>query len=380
MIFARTPEHAKRSYNSSFGTCTLVQSYTMIMLAGILNLFDFIFAEVTLSWSLLQQFLAFCAGFEQFPKAATEKSCKVSSVSSVSPLRAEASDRDTKVPHLDFAMPMKSVGMITRAVVEGIHKHYAPRRLYVICEQSEAAIISKVSMEWNIPCDFVVCVDEEQFFVKSFNMRKEDFLPFYDHGRDRSLTREFGWWWQQLLKLGCASCIENISEDFIVWDSDLVVIEPWPLELTGLCGPVHYAAVLQESARSSFNRLEYEGSVRHVLGLDAAYPQPKGTYVSHHMPMNRVRGAELVALMDARLPGNLPWPAKLLQTSTLYYRMSEYMLYSTFEMARQKAGQPAKWSVHAFESYGARGFRHREPKAFMDSLQEKQGVPWSGFA
>lgn len=394
MIFTNVAEESKRSRQPSpnRGSCNALQTYVRLMWTVVMDLVAFVVAQVAITWDLVLEASVLFAGLapgskELFQRRQSSSSHgtdmdKRSLLKAVSPSAPVAASRakDLKVPHLDFVMPMKSVGMVTRAVVEGIHKHYAPRRLFVVCEAAEAAVMYAVSLEWNIPRDFLLFVNEDLFFVKSFNMRKEDFLPFYDHGRDRTLTREFGWWWQQLLKIGCASCIENISEDFIVWDSDLVVLEPWPLEYDGPAGSVHYAAVLQERARSSFNRLEYEGSVRHILGLDAAYPQPTGTYVAHHMPMNRGRAAELLDLMDARLPGSLPWPAKLLQTSSLFYRMSEYMLYSTFELARQRAGQPARWSVHPYEDFGARGFRHREPKVFMDSLQQNQGLPWSGYS
>lgn len=390
MRFARLPEDVKVAQSSRRG-CTAVKP----IFKGVLNC---VLTQVALSWSALLQawalWLNFVASFqasfdkksaaashswatEAFLPAAGDQSRQHARQATIS---AAPLVKNVKVPHLDFVMPMKSVGMVTRAVIESVWLHYTPRRIFVICESSEAHILASVSQEWNIPKGLLVYVDETEFFFRTIGMRKEDFVQFYDHCRDHSLTREFGWWWQQLLKLGAGSCIETLSDVFIVWDSDLVVLDPWPLELEGPQGRVHYAAVLQEKARSSFNRLEYEGSVRHILGLDALYPQTMGTYVAHHMPMSRRVGAELIALIDSRLPGNAPWPAKLLQTSSLYYRMSEYMLYSTFEIARQRAGQPVHWAVHPFGEFGARGFRHREPEAFMSSLHQHQGCPWSGYS
>lgn len=396
MRFARLPEDAKASQPSRRACLPLGK-----FLKGVSAVMESLVTQATGSLMLLLQvwatWLSFATAFqsrkaesadhaqflekEALLKAAGKDSRRQTTNGSVmSHISGASTPKNIKVPHLDFVMPMKSVGMVTRAVVESIYAHYSPRRIFVVCEAAEAEVMASVSLEWNIPSSVLVYVDEHHFFMKTLGMTKLDFVPFYDHCRDNTLTREFGWWWQQLLKLGCASCIDTLSDVFIVWDSDLVVMEPWPLELEGPHGPVNYAAVLQEKARSSFNRLEYEGSVRHILGLDAAYPQHVGTYVAHHMPMNRQVAAELVALIDSRLPGNAPWPAKLLQTSSLYYRMSEYMLYSTFEMARQRAGQPLCWAVHPFGQFGARGFRHREPEAFMNSLLQHQGVPWSGYS
>jgi len=33
---------------------------------------------------------------------------------------------------------------------------------------------------------------------------------------------DYGWWWQQLLKIGAEVCIMDISENFCVWDADLI--------------------------------------------------------------------------------------------------------------------------------------------------------------
>jgi hypothetical protein len=35
-------------------------------------------------------------------------------------------------------------------------------------------------------------------------------------------SREFGWWYQQIIKLGAFLQIPNLSDPYIVWDSDLI--------------------------------------------------------------------------------------------------------------------------------------------------------------
>ena len=44
-----------------------------------------------------------------------------------------------------------------------------------------------------------------------------------------NLSREFGWWYQQIIKLGAVYIIKNISDPYIVWDADLIPIKKWDL-------------------------------------------------------------------------------------------------------------------------------------------------------
>ena len=93
-------------------------------------------------------------------------------------------------------------------------------------------------VEWSLPRGKVAFVDEETYFQKVMGLNREDLKAnFKGVG-----PRDFGWWWQQLLKLGAGQCIEGISENFCVWDADLIVLEPWPLLQKETC----FVAPLQE--------------------------------------------------------------------------------------------------------------------------------------
>jgi hypothetical protein len=51
-------------------------------------------------------------------------------------------------------------------------------------------------------------------------------------GEDSYLGREMsGWYLQQLLKLGAATHVPNLSPTFLVWDPDMIVL--WPMRLLG---------------------------------------------------------------------------------------------------------------------------------------------------
>ena len=59
--------------------------------------------------------------------------------------------RDVRVPSMDFVIPLKAVGPFTRTVLESIFTHYAPRRIYVICQQEVRESMSQAMVEsWHM--------------------------------------------------------------------------------------------------------------------------------------------------------------------------------------------------------------------------------------
>lgn len=116
---------------------------------------------------------------------------------------------------LDFIVPLKQVGLITRAVVEAIHAFYAPRRIIIISSKAEGKIVRALSPYWDV--GVIEFVDEETFFELNYNLSIKQILSEYDAKREGD-QREPGWWIQQLIKLGAASQIPGISTHYVVWD------------------------------------------------------------------------------------------------------------------------------------------------------------------
>lgn len=120
---------------------------------------------------------------------------------------------------IDFIVPLKQVGLISRSVLEAIREFYQPRRIIVVTRKAEGIILNKLSPYWN--CGPVECVDEETFFVPNFNLSLDDIVAQYDPCRPGD-QREPGWWIQQLIKLGAATQIPNISPTYVVWDGTYI--------------------------------------------------------------------------------------------------------------------------------------------------------------
>lgn len=116
---------------------------------------------------------------------------------------------------IDFIVPLKQVGLITRAVLEAIRIFYKPRRIIVITAQEETYILKELVKRWK--CGVVECIAEEFFFQPNFSLSLADVRAVYDYNRPGD-QREPGWWIQQLIKLGAASQIKDISDVYVVWD------------------------------------------------------------------------------------------------------------------------------------------------------------------
>ena len=119
---------------------------------------------------------------------------------------------------MDFVVPLKQVGLITRAVVEAIYLFYAPRRIIIVSSRSEGSIVKTLAPYWN--AGIIEFIDEETFFERNYHLTIQQILAEYDPKREGD-QREPGWWIQQLIKLGAATQIPNISTHYVVWDGEL---------------------------------------------------------------------------------------------------------------------------------------------------------------
>ena len=290
---------------------------------------------------------------------------------------SDTSKKDVRVPSMDFVIPLKAVGPFTRTVLEAIHVHYAPRHIFIVCREEARAAMSSAMVDWSLPRGTVVFVDEESYFQK-MGFSREDMRSQW---KGTKSPRDFGWWWQQLLKLGAGQCIESISENFCVWDADLIVLEPWPLLEAGRdC----YVAPLQEKYLSDRHQDAYESSARHILKMEPVQPLKGGTWIAHHMVFNKGTLFELLRLIESNLEGTQPWPLKILQTAESFERVSEYVLYGTYA-SRSKVLQ-----AHSFEAYGARGLRlygreeaaakGRDCNDFLINALNSEGKPLMGYS
>lgn len=82
---------------------------------------------------------------------------------------------------VDFIVPLKQVGIITRSVLEAIQRFYRPRRIIVVTKKIEVDILKKLTPYWDVgPVEYM---DEAVFFVRNFELSFEDIIAEYDASR-----------------------------------------------------------------------------------------------------------------------------------------------------------------------------------------------------
>ena len=91
------------------------------------------------------------------------------------------SDENVIMSSIDFIVPLKQVGIISRSVLEAIHEFYRPRRIIVVTKKIEGEILNKLLPYWRVGP--VQCIDEETFFDRNFGLTLESLIAEYDPNR-----------------------------------------------------------------------------------------------------------------------------------------------------------------------------------------------------
>jgi len=253
---------------------------------------------------------------------------------------------------MDFVIPLHRSNPIFRATIESIILFYSPKTIYIITPLLE---IEKIQWHsWNMNTTSLQFIPEETFFDPLSKTELEKLYVKIDEN-----SREFGWWYQQVLKMGALIKIPNISEPYMVWDSDLIPINRWEIYPTNIY-PYYRFAILQESARSQMNITHYKESILELIEMDALEPQ-QGTFVPHHFIMYKCVLEDLFQHIE-RI-SEKPWFISIIELSSKFLRFSEYKCISTFMYNKY----PNLLHYHPFSYYG-NGLRLRDSKKVVEDL------------
>jgi len=259
----------------------------------------------------------------------------------------------------DFVIPLHRYHYMVRTVVEAIHSFYSPRIIYIITPQRFSTIIEKSCKTWMV--NKIIVIPEETFFMDKYKLHYLDIKNMYMQTPDDK-SREFGWWYQQIIKLGAKTQIKNLSDPYIVWDSDLIPFIKWNIYPTPE-NPYFKIAILQEKARTEWNNDQYRSSMFELTRMHMTDPD-EGTFVPHHFVFyhdvldNLLNHIELIS--------NKSWIESIISISQKYYRFSEYRTVATF----MQKHYPSIVKYHSFIEYGLYGKRIREPKQFLSDMRE----------
>ena len=267
---------------------------------------------------------------------------------------------------IDFVIPIHNFNFLNQIVVEAIDKLYYPRTIFIITPQKyiNKMILYSVNWEYNTNIKYI---SDETFFSQKYGLSKSDIEKWYTYKDEQS--REFGWWFQQIVKLGAFENIPNISDPYIVWDSDLIPIQKWEIYPTPECS--HYTfAILQETAKNTWNVEEYKKSILRLIDMEAEEPSETGTFVPHHFVFHHKVLQCMVETISQKT--NVSWLQSILQLSADCYRFSEYKCVATY----MNTYYPELLHYYPFMEYGKKGIRYRESSSIVHQLKqwvEKEG-------
>lgn len=239
-----------------------------------------------------------------------------------------------------MVLPLYQTGWNTRAVLEGLTFWYRPRRLFLLTPGEQVAAIEKKAGQWSTSP--IVCLAEESLFEPRYGLSKGDLAePLRLAG---SLYTP-GWFFQQLLKMGAGTFLEDLSEDYLVWDADLLPVAPWPLFVEGVPA---FALLQHRSGGNPAIVAKWAEWIRQFLSI-APIEEPEGTFVPHHLWFHQDQVAGLLEKVCQALGTTDPWPLAMMKSVGGEGTFSEFWAYSSWLQAQA----PDRLAYHPYSSYGS---------------------------
>lgn len=170
----------------------------------------------------------------------------------------------------------------------------------------------------------------------------------------QGFPRGAGWYFQQLLKLQFA--FQDPDDDYyLIWDGDTVPLRPMQF--------------FDEQGRLLMTRAEeyhapYFETYRRILGEE---PHREFSFIAQHMPAQKSVVREMLARIEAQVPGEGNWAWKLMRTlpSHGYSLFSEYETYGHY----MKNHYPER--VRFIERSWRREMAHRSGRALPTEAELK---------
>jgi hypothetical protein len=264
---------------------------------------------------------------------------------------------------MDFVIPLHRYHSMIRTTVEGIYQFYSPNKIYIITPEKYVKNIYLSCSDWNTT---VIPIAEETFFINNYGLHINDIKRLFNNKED-SRSREFGWWYQQIIKLSAYTQIDGLSDPYVVWDSDLIPLIKWDLYSyePALEEHVYKFAILQEKARTEWNIDQYRESIQCLTGLNTVEPN-EGTFVPHHFIFHHFILAKLKEHIESHNNNNNNWIHCIMDLSHYFFRFSEYKMVATFMINYF----PEMLHYYEYNKYGKFGNRIREPQQLIREIEE----------
>ena len=233
---------------------------------------------------------------------------------------------------LEIVIPLFKVNWITKAVLESLNLHYRPRKIHIISIKKEIETIEKLDLDLPIECH-----NEDNFFLKKYNVTKENLLQNLIIKNDLYTK---GWFYQQCLKIG-ANDIIKLPDNFMIWDADMLPVNPWPVSDNKF-------ALLQDNSGGNPEIVKkWEIWIKKVLNVDPVV-NSKSTFTCHHMILNQVHLESFKKQIQKHYKSDENWLKLLIKSFNDYETFSEYWAYASW--VNEKAKNDLKY--FEYKDYG----------------------------
>ncbi|MEM7794260.1 MAG: DUF6492 family protein [Cyanobacteria bacterium P01_C01_bin.118] len=245
-------------------------------------------------------------------------------------------------PPFDIVIPLFCARWNTRAVLEGLTFHYQPRAIHIITLPGEVAPLEELSKEW---ATAPLHIHNEEIFFQTIGLTKTAICAELNLGK--SLYNP-GWFYQQLLKLGAFEGIPDLSEWYLVWDSDLLPAATWPA-MRGEDSALEYTfALLQHNEYGNPTIVgKWDTWIRKVLGVTPLTDET-GTFVPHHMWFKQEHLKTFAQRITQYYDSTDHWLLLMMRSANDFGTFSEYWAYVSW-VAEQTA---TDISFYPYSHYG----------------------------
>ena len=238
-----------------------------------------------------------------------------------------------------FVIPVHHVSWSTRSVLEGIYEKYKPKHIYVITSENEIKILKNKSNYWKI--ENLTLLDEDNFFLNKYGLTKNDIVSQITQNKPNYTP---GWLYQQIIKLGANDAIDQLDEVFVVWDSDLLPVNSWPI----LDEKKEKFALLQDKSYGNEDILNsWKNLIINVLGINPVEDE-RGTFTSHHMIFKKKHLKSLKLKFKDHFKSEQNWIELILKAANIYGSFGEYWTYASWVNHINKDDL----NYHPYEKYG----------------------------
>lgn len=246
----------------------------------------------------------------------------------------------------DIVIPLYKARWNTRAVLEGLTAQYRPRAIHVVAPAPEAIALREAAKAWQLAPFFTH--EEESFFQKGnlAHLSKDVICAEIDLGESLYTP---GWFYQQLLKLGAPDGIAELSDWYVVWDSDLLPAETWPL-LQGEGEQLQRSfALIQHNGWGNPSIVsKWADWIRAVLAVEPL-TDPEGTFVPHHMWFKQEHLRSFKARLGSYFQSADNWLLLMMRSANTFGTFSEYWAYVSWVAAQA----PGDLFFYPYDRYGS---------------------------